>query len=103
MHFDTPVAIGRQTVLDFSVVSQEVFEHRRLEYHRTLQEEFFDSYEVVGTDAHRLERGDTLWHLAEQRYQIPVWLLRQYNPSLDFGALQVGARLTIPRIAPRQG
>jgi membrane-bound lytic murein transglycosylase D len=103
MRYETPVAIGRQAVLDFSVVTQEVFEHRRLEYHRTLQEEFFDAYEVVGTDTHVLERGDTLWYLAEERFQVPVWLLRQHNPSLDFGALQVGARLTIPRISPRQG
>ena len=103
MHFGTPVVIGRQTVLDFTVVPQSVFEHRRLDYHRTLQEEFFDVYEVVGTDTHQLQRGDTLWYLAEQRYQVPVWLLRQYNPSLDFGALQAGAHLTVPRIAPRQG
>jgi membrane-bound lytic murein transglycosylase D len=103
MRFETPVAIGRQTVLDFSVVSHEVFERRRLEYHRALQEEFFDAYEVVGTDTHVLERGDTLWYLAEERYQVPVWLLRQHNPTLDFGALQTGVHLTIPRISPRQG
>jgi membrane-bound lytic murein transglycosylase D len=58
---------------------------------------------VVGTDTHVLERGDTLWYLAEERYQVPVWLLRQHNPTLDFGALQAGARLTIPRISPRRG
>jgi membrane-bound lytic murein transglycosylase D len=103
MRYETPVVIGRQTKLDFSVVSREVFEHRRLAYHRTLQEEFFDVYEVVGTDTHVLERGDTLWYLAEERYQVPVWLLRQHNPSMDFGALQAGAKLTIPRISPRQG
>jgi membrane-bound lytic murein transglycosylase D len=48
-----------------------------------------------------LKRGDTLWYLAEERYQVPVWLLRQYNPTMDFSALQAGANLTIPRIAPR--
>jgi membrane-bound lytic murein transglycosylase D len=101
MRFNTPVSIGRQTRLDFSVVSQEVFEHRRLDYHRTLQEEFFDAYDVNGTDTHVLKRGDTLWYLAEERYQVPVWLLRQYNPTMDFSALQAGANLTIPRIAPR--
>jgi membrane-bound lytic murein transglycosylase D len=103
MRYETPVTIGRQTVLDFSVVSQKVFEYRRLDYHRTLQEEFFDAYEVVGTEIHVLARGDTLWYLAEERYRVPVWLLRQHNPSMDFGALQTGARLTIPRISPRRG
>ncbi|MBW2542282.1 MAG: LysM peptidoglycan-binding domain-containing protein [Deltaproteobacteria bacterium] len=100
--YGTPVGIGRVTKLDFSVVSRETFEQRRLAYHHTLQEEFFDAYEVVGTDTHRLKRGDTLWELAEKRYRVPVWLLRQYNPTLDFSALQAGARLTVPRVAPRE-
>ncbi len=102
LRYGVPVGIGRVTKLDFSVVSPEAFEQRRLEYHHTLQEEFFANYEVVGTDTHELRRGDTLWELAERRYRVPVWLLRQYNPTLDFGALQAGARLTVPRIAPRQ-
>jgi membrane-bound lytic murein transglycosylase D len=101
IHYGTPVGIGRSTKLDFSVVSRETFEQRRLEYHHTLQEEFFDAYEVVGTDTHRLKKGDTLWDLAEKRFRVPVWLLRQYNPTLDFSALQAGTRLTVPRIAPR--
>jgi len=102
IRYGTPVGIGRATKLDFSVVSREEFERRRLEYHHTLQEEFFDAYEVVGTDTHRLQRGDTLWELAERRFRVPVWLLRQYNPTLDFSALQAGARLSVPRIAPRE-
>jgi membrane-bound lytic murein transglycosylase D len=103
IRYGTPVGIGRSTKLDFSVVSHETFKQRRLEYHHTLQEEFFDAYEVVGTDTHRLKKGDTLWELAEKRYRVPVWLLRQYNPTLDFSALQAGTRLTVPRIAPREG
>jgi membrane-bound lytic murein transglycosylase D len=103
MSYSTPVAIGRQTRLDFSVVTPEIFEQRRLEFHQSLQEEFFDAFEVVGTDTHKLRRGDTLWELAEMRYRIPIWLLRQYNPTLDFSALQRGAYLTIPRIQSRRG
>ncbi|HXV36748.1 MAG TPA: LysM peptidoglycan-binding domain-containing protein, partial [Myxococcota bacterium] len=98
----TAVGIGRPTQLDFSVVSREQFVQRRLEYHHTLQEEFFAAYEVVGTDSHELERGDTLWYLAEKRYRVPVWLLRQYNPTLDFSALQAGGRLVVPVLASRE-
>jgi len=103
IRYGTPVGIGRSTKLDFSAASRETFEQRRLEYHHTLQEEFFDAYEVVGTDTHKLQKGDTLWDLAENRYRVPVWLLRQYNPTLDFSALQAGTRLTVPLIAPRSG
>jgi membrane-bound lytic murein transglycosylase D len=103
MSFRTPVTIGRRTKLDFSKVSAEQFEQRRLEYHHTLQEEYFDAFEVTGTDFHVLRSGDTLWQLAEVRYKLPVWLLRQYNPTLDFGALQSGTRMVIPVISPREG
>ncbi|MGE4607587.1 MAG: LysM peptidoglycan-binding domain-containing protein, partial [Myxococcota bacterium] len=101
MKYGAPVVIGRQKKLDFSRVAPSAFENRRLEYHRSIQESFFEAYEVIGTDSHLLRKGDTLWYLAEQRYRLPVWLLSQYNPMLDFGALQAGKKMIIPRIAPR--
>ena len=93
--------IGRRVKLDFSRVTPEEFERRRLEYHRTLQSEFFDHFVVTGTDQHVLARGDTLWYLAARKYRVPVWLLRQYNPDLDFGALQTGTAMVVPLIEPR--
>ena len=77
------------------------FEDSRLDYHRSIQESFFEAYEIVGTDSHTLRSGDTLWALAEQKYRLPVWLLRQYNPTLDFGALRAGTKMVIPQITPR--
>ena len=64
--------------------------------------EFFGAYTVTGTETHLLSRGDTMWYLARQKYKLPVWLLRQYNPDLDFAALPAGSRLVIPNIEPRQ-
>jgi membrane-bound lytic murein transglycosylase D len=101
MRRGSTVVIGRTAKLDFSKVGVETFERRRLEYHRTLQEEFFGHFKVTTTETYVLARGDTLWSLANQRYQVPVWLLRQYNPDLDFGALKPGDELTIPRVASR--
>jgi membrane-bound lytic murein transglycosylase D len=102
MRRNTPLVIGRQRKLDFSRVSPEVFEQRRLEYHRTLQEEFFEAYEVTSTTTHELRRGETLWRLSRERYEIPMWLLVQYNPDLDFGSLSPGTTLVIPVVDSRQ-
>jgi membrane-bound lytic murein transglycosylase D len=96
MRYGTPLVIGRQKKLDFSRVTPEEFERRRLEYHRTLQEEFFEAYVVSGTRTHTLRRGDSLWYLAEQKYEVPIWLLRQYNPDLDFGSLPAGTPMVVP-------
>ena len=92
----TPVVIGRKVKLDFSKVTPDQFEARRAEYHRALQEAFFTQFRIQGTSEHRIKRGESVWVLAQQRYNIPIWLLRQYNPDLDLGSLQPGARLVIP-------
>jgi membrane-bound lytic murein transglycosylase D len=94
--YATPVVIGRKVKLDFSKVSPDQFEARRQEYHRALQEAFFTQFRIKGTADHVIKRGESVWVLAQQRYNIPIWLLRQYNPDLDLGSLQPGARLVIP-------
>jgi membrane-bound lytic murein transglycosylase D len=103
MSYKQDLVIGRSIRLDFSQVSGQEFERRRLEYHQTLQEEFFDAYVVTGTEKHTLRRGDTVWYLATRKYRVPVWLLRQYNPDLDFGALPPGSAMVVPQVEPRRG
>ena len=101
MTYQTPLVIGRTKKLDFSRVSPEVFEQRRLAYHRDLQEEFFEAFVVTGTTVHTLRRGQSLWYVANECYQVPIWLLRQYNPDLDFGDLHPGTPMVIPTLEPR--
>ncbi|MDH3214034.1 MAG: LysM peptidoglycan-binding domain-containing protein [Myxococcales bacterium] len=98
----TPLAIGQQVHLDVSRVSPETFEERRLEYHQTLQAEFFASFVVADTETHVLRNGDTIWILAREKFEVPVWLLRQYNPDLDFRSLKAGTSMIIPIIEPRE-
>jgi membrane-bound lytic murein transglycosylase D len=103
MRFEQPVVIGQKLKLEFSRVSAEEFEQRRLEYHQSLQDEFFEAFSVTGTERHVLEAGESLWYLAQRKYRVPVWLLRQYNPDLDFAALTPGAPLIVPVVEPREG
>jgi membrane-bound lytic murein transglycosylase D len=101
MRYGTPLVIGRQKKLDFSRVTPEVFEQRRLQFHRGLQEDFFDAFVVTGTTSYTLRRGDSLWYLSNRKYQVPIWLLRQYNPDLDFGDLHAGTPMVIPVVEAR--
>jgi membrane-bound lytic murein transglycosylase D len=103
MKSGAPVRIGHTTRLDFRNVTPEVFEERRLQYHLALQEAFFEAYVVSGTETHVLRKGESLWYLAKQKFEVPVWLLRQYNPDLDFDALRPGTQLVVPVVAPREG
>jgi membrane-bound lytic murein transglycosylase D len=94
----TPVVIGRKVKMDFSRVTQDQFEARRIEYHKQLQETFFTQYRISGDTAHVIKSGESVWVLAQQRYNVPIWLLRQYNPDLDIGSLRPGAKLVIPTL-----
>jgi len=100
MSMATPVVIGRKVKLDFSKVSPDQFEARRLEYHKQLQETFFTQFRIKGDEKHVIKRGESVWVLAQQRYNIPIWLLRQYNPDLDLGSLKPGTTLVIPIVEP---
>ena len=89
--------IGRRLTLDFSKVDREEFEQRRLEHHQALQTRYFDRHHIVATRTHRVTSGDSLWLLATREYRIPLWLLRQYNPDVEFGTyLPPGVTLSIP-------
>jgi len=33
-----------------------------------------------------------------RKYNVPVWLLRQYNPDLNFDRIQAGAVVRFPRL-----
>ena len=103
MKAGAPVRIGHTTKLDFRNVTPEVFEERRLQYHLGLQEAFFEAFVVSGTETYVLKKGETLWYLAKQKFEVPVWLLRQYNPDLDFDDLRPGVRMVVPVVEAKQG
>jgi membrane-bound lytic murein transglycosylase D len=103
LRFGSELPIGTNLDLDFSRVPAERFRQRRVAHHRTLQSAFYLTYEIAGTEEYVLKQGDSLWKLSRVNRSVPVWLLREYNPELDFGSLRAGQRLTIPRITRRQG
>lgn len=103
MTYGTPVVLGDRIALEFSNVQREVFEQRRVAYHQAMQERFFRYYRIAGTETHDVRNGDSLWTLASRRENVPIWLLRQYNPDLDFSRLRVGTQVEIPRVERQPG
>jgi membrane-bound lytic murein transglycosylase D len=101
LSYGEPVVVQQRLRLDFSNSRPEDFELVRIEYHRSLQEEFFAEWEIEGTLIHRVGPGDSLWLLSTRRFDVPIWLLRQYNPDVDLNALSTGTPLTIPTLRQR--
>ncbi|MFH1627104.1 MAG: LysM peptidoglycan-binding domain-containing protein [Pseudomonadota bacterium] len=90
--------INQQIKLPFDRVSKEQFEEKRFEYHKEIEEDFFDSYSVESVRRYRIEEGDNIWKLCNEQFEVPFWLLKKYNPEVDFYELQPSQELIIPLV-----
>jgi len=98
LRFGRPVMVGHRIRLDFRRVPPGEFEARRHNYHQALEASYFAAHRIVGTQQYLAQRGDSLWTLTRHFSQLPLWLLRQYNPDTDFANLRPGTQLVVPRI-----
>ncbi len=98
MAYRDPVIIGDRLTLDFSRVNIPEFERARREFHSTLQQEFFANYRIQDVETYAVSRGDNIGRIARERYSTPIWLLRQYNPTLDFNRIQIGQEIVFPLV-----
>jgi membrane-bound lytic murein transglycosylase D len=93
-----PVLLGQKLNLDYSRVSREAFEQLRRDYHAKLQGEFFVQHRIAGTEVYIVRRGDSLWTMTQKFSNLPIWLLRQYNPDTDLSDLRPGAQVVMPKV-----
>jgi membrane-bound lytic murein transglycosylase D len=98
MAFRDPVIVGKRLTLDFSRVNIAGFELKRREFHSTLQQEFFSNYRIQGVEQYEIKRNDNIGAIARNRYSTPIWLVRQYNPELDFNRIQIGQKIAFPLV-----
>ena len=100
LHKNAMVTLGHKVKLDFSKVTPAQFAATRREYHHHLQEEYFAGHRIAGTENYSVKRGDSLWVIAQQHADLPVWLVAQYNPDVDFNDMRLGTAITLPRVVP---
>ncbi|MGH8259829.1 MAG: LysM peptidoglycan-binding domain-containing protein, partial [Steroidobacteraceae bacterium] len=98
MRYGRPVVMGHRIRLDFHRVTPEAFEAKRREYHRTLEASYFAAHRIAGTESYIVRRGDSLWTVMQRHDDLPIWLLEQYNPDVDFGDMRPGTQIVVPRI-----
>jgi membrane-bound lytic murein transglycosylase D len=98
MPFSRAVVVGQRISLDFSRVDAATFEQRRVAYHEQHQEAFFRIYQIADIREHVIRPGQSVWVLAQRTYNVPVWLLRQYNPDLDLERVNPGTVVKFPHL-----
>jgi membrane-bound lytic murein transglycosylase D len=94
--FRTPVVVGQRIRLDLNTVDAKIFEERRIAYHRAQQDSFFRRHVISGVTEHTIEGGESIWILSLRKYDVPIWLFRQYNPGVDMHKVRPGTKIQIP-------
>jgi membrane-bound lytic murein transglycosylase D len=103
LSFRTPVEVGQRIKLDLSRVDAAAFENLRTAYHRQQQDSFFRNHTITGVNEHTIRRNESVWVLSLRKYDVPIWLFRQYNPSLDLHKVQPGTRVRFPILVSNNG
>jgi membrane-bound lytic murein transglycosylase D len=98
LHRNAMVTLGHKVKLDLSKVTAEQFAAARRDYHQQLQEAFFAAHRISGTENYTVKRGESLWIIAQQRSDLPVWLIAEYNPDVDFNEVRPGTAIVLPRV-----
>lgn len=99
MQSGAPIRVGGTLRIPLTRVDRTTFEARRIDHHRVTRDAYLARHRIDGTQEHLVRPGESAWFLAERRYRIPVWLLREYNPGLDLAAVKPGTRVVIPRVS----
>ena len=90
------IHIGQELKIPLRRTTKEAFEEQRFEYHKELVEDFFSTYRVEAVQVYCIKKGDTLWTLANEKFELPLWLIRRYNPDTDLTTLVPYRNLRIP-------
>jgi len=98
LHKSAMVTLGHKVKLDLSKVTAEQFAAARRDYHRQLQEQFFAAHRISGTENYTIKRGESLWIIAQQHSDLPLWLVAEYNPDVDFNEVRPGTTIVLPRV-----
>jgi membrane-bound lytic murein transglycosylase D len=63
-----------------------------------LQEAFFSTHRIAGTESYPVKRGESLWTIGQQHSDLPVWLIAEYNPDVNFNDIKPGTTITLPKV-----
>ncbi len=99
LSFRASVDVGRRITLDLNRVDARTFEERRIAYHRLQQDSFFRNHIISGITEHTIRAGESIWVLALRKYDVPIWLFRQYNPGLDLQKVRPGIKVQFPTLS----
>lgn len=99
LKYGTPISIDQKIKIPMKNKTSLKFEERRYEFHKEIEEDFFEYFSIQGIDIYEVKNGDTLWNLCLNKLEIPFWLLKKYNPEMNFNSLLPMQKIKYPIVA----
>jgi len=96
--YGRPLPLHKKVKIPLDKISKDQFEEMRFEYHKKIQEDFFSFYKIEAVQTYRVNKGDNIWTLSNEAFEIPVWLIKKYNPKINFNDLRWSQNLVIPAV-----
>ena len=84
----------------FLEIKPDIFEVKRQEFHKAIQEDFFNNFKIDKLLVRNIRKGETVWEICNEIYSIPFWLLASYNPGKNISSIPIGDPIVIPLISP---
>ena len=97
-----PIRVGQRLKLSFAFVPEDTFHSKRLAYHEALQKSFMENHLLEGSRVYRVREGETLWSVANRRFDVPLWLLLAYNEGKHERSIQPGDEVVVPIVQKRE-
>ena len=96
LSFRGEIHMDQNLVIPFTRIDKERFEEQRYEFHKEFEEDFLSAYDIEGVWQYKIKRGDNIWTLCKEQFELPVWLIKKYNLSVDLNRLRPGQKIVIP-------
>jgi len=90
------IRMDQTLIIPFIHSDKERFEEARYEFHKEFEEDFLRAYEIEGIWQYNIRKGDNIWTLCKAQFDLPVWLIKKYNLSVDLDKLIPGQKIVIP-------
>jgi len=100
--YGTPISIDQKIKLPMRKKTVLEFEEQRYEFHKEIEEDFFEAFLVQEIDSYEVKIGDNVWTLCLNELEIPLWLLKKYNPEINFSSLQPMQKIKYPIVTKRK-
>ncbi len=101
LKYGRSIHMGQKLKISLNEDQHKKFLNERAEYHLSIQEDFYETFEIQGELTYTVKRGDNLTEIL-QELKLPYWLLRKNQPDGKLSdKLFVGQKIKYPKIATK--